>query len=194
MHSHWFQQPFCQTFPMAHLMREAFPQHWIRIHSLPESKRYPESDGERQIIFERYSEFGSLLLGKGAPCLIIRSQFVRLPSDAKSLPELDWVRADRPPELMPELDWAPIHRVRDEEDEAWDSWVAHTTWDATAFRALLSEIAEDRRAHIAFLSEVTDCIFIPYDGGADGFSFDTTLLQRLSQEFAPWRSALASGL
>lgn len=179
MHSRWFDHPFCEAFPVAHFMRAAFPEYWMRIHSLPESKRYPETDAERAIVFDRHSRFGSALLGERAPSLVIQSRFNGFPRSA---------------ELMPELVWMPIHRVVEDEDDGWDSWMAHTTWDAATFRTLLLEIADDQEAHIAFLSEVTDCVFIPYDGGADGFSFDTELLRRLSEEFAPWRSAHPFGL
>ncbi len=178
MPSRWFQQPFCQTFPVAHLMRAAFPEHWLRIHSLPESKRYPEDDAEREIIFARYSNFGSALLGENAPCLLIQSCFNGFPR----------------PGLMPELDWKQIHRVGDDEDDSWNSWVASTLWQPANFKELLLDIAEEREAKISFLSTQTDCIFSPYDGGADGFSFDTSLLKRLFEEFAPWRSSLPSGL
>jgi hypothetical protein len=185
MSSHWFQHPLCEAFPMAHFMRQAFPETWLRIHSLPESKRYPEDDTERQIVFDRYSRFGSALLGESASCFIIQSRFIGFP---------------RSSEFMPELDWAPIHRVGDENqneeevEDVWDSWMAHTIWQPSAFRSLLLDIADDKEAHIAFLTETTDCIFIPYDGGADGFSFDKAFLQRLSGEFAPWLSAHPLGL
>jgi len=164
---------------MAHLIREAWPKYWLRIHSLPDSKRYPEDETERQIVFDRHSRFGSALLGERARCLIIQSRFNGF---------------QRSGELMPELEWTQIHRVGESDEDAWDSWMANTTWDAAVFRTLLMAIAEGREAHIAFVSEVTDCVFIPYDGGADGFSFDTDLLRRLREEFAPWRSAHPLGL
>jgi hypothetical protein len=160
-------------------MRAEFPEYWLRIHSLPESKRYPETDVEREIVFERHSRFGSALLGERAPCLILQSCFNGFP---------------RSTALMPELEWTPIHPVVEDEENVWDSSMAHTTWDAVAFRPLLLAIADDQEAHIAFVSVVTDCVFIPYDGGADGFSFDVPLLQRLAQEFAPWRSGHSLGL
>ena len=164
---------------MSHVMRTKFPEFWLRIHTLPESKRHPDNDAEQEIIFDRYSRFGSALLGERAPCLVVKSCFNGFPRSA---------------ELMPELMWTPIHRVFEDEDDAWDSWIAHTTWDAAVFRTLLLEIADCGERDIAFLSEVTDCVFAPYDGGADGFSFDTGLLRRLSDEFAPWRSAHPLGL
>jgi hypothetical protein len=95
---------------------------------------------------------------------------------------------------MPELAWAPIHGVGMRKDEVWNSWLAHATWDPSAFRSLLVSIANDTHAHIAFLSERTDCLFIPYDGGADGFSFDLTRLRQLSSQFSAWKSSLPSGL
>ena len=179
MHSRWFDHPFCEAFPVAHFLRADFPEYWLRIHSLPESKRYSETDAEREIVFDRYSRFGAALLGERAPCLIIQSHFHGFPRSA---------------ELMPELVWTPIHRVVEDEDNAWESWMASTTWDAAAFRMLLLAIADGQEVKISFLSEATDCVFIPYDGGADGFSFDTSLLRRLSEEFAPWRSAHPLGL
>jgi len=164
---------------MAHLMREAFPTYWLRIHSLPESKRYPECDEERETIIARHSHFASALLGENAQCVVIQSCFKGCPRSA---------------ELMPDLMWTPIHQVVEDHEDAWDSWMAHMVWDAATFRPLLLAIADGREAHIAFVSDVTDCVFIPYDGGADGFSFDTSLLRRLAEEFAPWRSAQPLGL
>jgi len=179
MQSLWFQSPYCKAFPLSHLMRAEFPEYWLRIHSLPKSKRYPQTEAERQTVFERYSQFGSALLGQRASCLIIQSCFNGFPRSA---------------ELMPELAWAPIHQVGEDEDDIWNSWMAHTTWDAATFRSLLLAVADEDESNIAFLSEMTDCVFVPYAGGADGFSFDQSLLQRLSAEFAPWRSAHPLGL
>ncbi len=179
MTSRWFEQPFCEAFPVAHLMRAAFPQCWLRIHALPESKRYAETDAERETVLDRYSRFGTALLGERAPCVVIQSRFNGS------------ARSDA---LMPGKVWAPIHRVVEDGDEVWDSWMTHTTWDAAALRSLLLAISDDQEAHLAFLSELTECVFIPYDGGADGFSFDSSLLRRLSEAFGPWRSSHPLGL
>jgi hypothetical protein len=51
---------------------------------------------------------------------------------------------------------------------------------------LLAIAKDEAAAHFALISEVTDCIFAPYAGGADGFSFDTEFLQRLADAFSPW--------
>lgn len=35
---------FSELAPVGHVLRKALPDRWLRVHSLPQSKRYPESD------------------------------------------------------------------------------------------------------------------------------------------------------
>jgi hypothetical protein len=160
-------------------MRAAVPHAWLRIHSLPGSKRYATNDLERQVVFERYRRFGSALLGDSAPCAVIHSRL------DESEPDADW---------LSELEWVSLKRTVENQDEVWESWVAHTTWKPDAFRTLLMGIADDKVRSFAFLSKTTEAIFIPYDGGADGFSLDPAMIRRLSKEFQSWRSAHPTGL
>jgi hypothetical protein len=171
MQSRWFQNKVIQAFPLAHLMRENFSEHWMRIHSLPEGKRYPDNQSEKEIVLDRYARFGTALLGEKSPCLIIQS---RMNGDDRK--------------LLPEFQWNPIHQIKIDDEEVWNSWSASVIWTPDSFRSLLLAIAEDTEEYVAFLSHSTDCVFIPYDGGSDGFSFDPKLLARLSDEFTPWLS------
>lgn len=179
MKSRWFESPFSDSFPLAHLMRSAHPEYWFRIHALPESKRWPKNDDERAIAFDRFSRFGTALLGHQTPCLVVQSCFNGFP---------------RSKALMPSVDWKPIHRVEESDEDIWNSWAAQTTWNPDELRDVLLAIAEDREEHIAFVSLVTDSVFVPYDGGADGFSFDNERLRKLAEEFSAWASTNSSGL
>ncbi|MCL8268101.1 DUF3885 domain-containing protein [Leptospira weilii] len=38
--------------PISHLFRDLFSSRWVRIHTLPESKRYSENESEMQIILD----------------------------------------------------------------------------------------------------------------------------------------------
>ena len=163
-------------------MRVHYPQLWMRVHSLPDSKRYPESQEERDEIFRRYSAFGTALLGNEAPCLFVRSRFATEELGA---------------EFDPRLSWSRLYKIQEEGGEAndyWCSWAAEVRWAPHDLRGLLMDIAEDRDAHVLFISNESDSIFAPYDGGADGFSFDSGLIDRLKNEFQPWRSARTDGL
>src|SRR5262245_44813519 len=53
--------PNCE--PIGHRLRVAFPDRWIRFHSLPESKRYPEDDAEYAEVLARHNS----ILGELAP-------------------------------------------------------------------------------------------------------------------------------
>jgi hypothetical protein len=177
----WLQADYHDTFPLSHLMRKRYASLWMRIHSLPESKRYPENDQEREAIFQRYSSFGSALLGFSAPCLMIRSLF------ATEKPGDNFERS---------LSWSHLRKIQDAENDEvyWYSWVTDVIWQPDTFRTLLSNIAEDRDKHVIFVSKASDSIFAPYDGGADGFSFDLKLISRLKQEFQPWLPSRTDGL
>ena len=36
-------EQFSEIYPISFIMRKALPDHWFRIHSLPDSQRYPET-------------------------------------------------------------------------------------------------------------------------------------------------------
>ncbi|WP_406272620.1 hypothetical protein OHT93_23800 [Streptomyces sp. NBC_00191] len=41
--------------PIAHTFRSTYCDRWVRFHSLPESKRYPESEDEYAVVLDRYN-------------------------------------------------------------------------------------------------------------------------------------------
>ena len=45
--------PDCE--PLAHQLRSVFADRWVRFHSLPESKRYPESEAEYGVVMRRHN-------------------------------------------------------------------------------------------------------------------------------------------
>src|SRR5476649_2712206 len=58
------------TPPLGFLLREAHPELWLRIHSLPESKRLPSSGFDYAEIQRRHRAVAHDMLG-GDPCLIL---------------------------------------------------------------------------------------------------------------------------
>ena len=54
LESTWHQKyPECQ--PRGEVLRQVYKDRWVRFHSLPKSKRYPENDSEYKIMLERHN-------------------------------------------------------------------------------------------------------------------------------------------
>ena len=73
--------------PLGYRLRLSYPDRWIRIYSLPEGKRYAETDEEREILLERQNAVASFVLGGGAACLVFSCEYDR-PVDASVSPEI----------------------------------------------------------------------------------------------------------
>lgn len=68
-----WEKMFPLSPPVSHILRVAYPERWFRIHSLPESKRYPEDDAEWTILLARQNCLVEDLLGKESKYAPIRS-------------------------------------------------------------------------------------------------------------------------
>ncbi len=175
----WLQPEFKNAFPVACIMKHRLSYLWMRVHSLPESKRYPETQEEKNMVLERYASFGTALLGDQGACYIVRSRM--------NEENLD-------PKYRGSFTWASLPRVDESDEDCWFSWCAETIWCPGEFCTLLLDVAEERDWGVSFVSKASGSIFAPYAGGSDGFSFDSGLLARLKHEFQPWLSSRDDGL
>ena len=66
-----WQHQFPGSEPVAHRLRTAFPSRWVRFHSLPESKRYPEGEGEYATVLGRHNRILGHLLGSGRAVVLL---------------------------------------------------------------------------------------------------------------------------
>jgi hypothetical protein len=63
------------AFPVGWMMRVAEAEWWIRFHSLPLSKRHPETDAERAILLQRQNQLASEVLGEGRSSWFVQTQW-----------------------------------------------------------------------------------------------------------------------
>jgi hypothetical protein len=97
---------------VGHALRERFPQRWLRIHNLPDAKRYAETEDEQREILRRQNELFSELLGDGGPGEFIFGYYgeeERLPEEVHAA-----LRGLRPEFLTMEV-WTSSSRTRDGE-------------------------------------------------------------------------------
>jgi hypothetical protein len=63
-----------ETPPLAFLLRSAYPDRWVRFHSLPASKRYAETEAERAEILSRHHAVLDAL-GPSSRLFVISTRF-----------------------------------------------------------------------------------------------------------------------
>ena len=171
----------CECPPVGHVLRMAFPARWLRIHNLPQSKRYPETAAEEQEVLHRNNVVASALLGAGTECLAIVTEWEPLQRFAS------WHLAETPPP------WSLDDDLREELATASFRWRT-LRWRPGDFDSEILARARDKVGSLIVFSPPTGNVYCPYDGGADLILAEPADAKAFQRLFAAWRSSLPSGL
>ncbi len=163
--------------PIAYLLREQIPDKWLRIHSLPESKRYAEDETESCEILRRYNCVASDVLGENAACVIFLS---------------GW-EVHEYPDLFNQFERQFFYRFRTEELR-FTMFAAQTQWQSHQFDEILHRVANWEIASLPWMNAQTGEIFAPYDGGADLFLSSTERRNAMRARYSDWLSTYPGGL
>jgi hypothetical protein len=177
------QWPACP--PLADGLKRVYPDRWMRFHSLPESKRYPGTDAEYEIVLRRYNTVLDELF---------HGQEVRIVTTG-------WSEASEPPALSAQqARWNPGARhwmsVRTNEEETDPEfitythlYVSHRPWLPGLVDDLLRAAAEEATVGVMITSLSFDRIHHPYDGGADLLLPTTSERETIKQSHTEWLSS-----
>src|SRR5579864_8981316 len=83
-----WQQQFPDAEPVAHRLRDAFPDRWVRFHSLPGSKRYPEGEAEYSTVLTRHNRILGELTGSYRGVVLLSTGYSETPEPVRLQPEL----------------------------------------------------------------------------------------------------------
>jgi hypothetical protein len=167
----WWNEHFPESAPVGYLLRQIYPERWLRIHSLPESKRYADTAEEYVELLRRHNEVATDVLGAGSQCYLIEGFWVESDEGGGG-----WVLTVEGEELPLRLE------------------VTETTWDYGRFDALLREVADWTRANVVFASRESGRIYAPYDGGADLICRDEQERHKFKGAYRAWLSRHPAGL
>ena len=145
---------------------------WFRIHSLPESKRYPDSKDEESILLDRHNEIAPLVL-----------------QDSRKL-HLHW-------SWKSNLHGIAGTKTGSYEDDGVETplYAAEVkSWSPGHYDELIRSVAHDELPAVIFMNPKTGNIYAPYDGGADIFIEESKLRKRIQSQFAMWASQFEGGL
>ena len=169
--------------PCGFLCREAHHELWVRIHSLPESKRYPENEADRAEILRRHNTVASVILGENAECTVFAARFGRLPEiDGGTLVGIGDLRFAHVPALS-----------INEGNESIQFFAAQTVWCFGVFDDLILAAAENSIGPILFANLNTGTAYSPYDGGADFFLTSPSDVKSAKDSWRSWFSLRADG-
>jgi hypothetical protein len=63
----YWQQTFTQSPPVGYILRSRYSERWMRLHTLPHSKRHPENEMEYQEVLRRHNALLDEILQEGHP-------------------------------------------------------------------------------------------------------------------------------
>ncbi|BCJ76461.1 hypothetical protein CS0771_60050 [Catellatospora sp. IY07-71] len=184
----WEQQwPECP--PMAYLLRSRYPDRWVRFHSLPGSKRYPDNEDEYGTVLDRHYTVLDQL-GAGPLVLVITTEW----TDTEELTPQRWPRRA---EVAPRAHhWRTF--VEDPEDPEYRTfhqlYVEALQWTPQCIDGLLRAVADDELANVMVAPLDLHWLYHPYDGGADVVLPAREQRDELKHRYRDWLSDHPSGL
>lgn len=165
------------------MLRRNPSEHWIRFHSLPESKRYAETPEETKTVLLRANALANTCLGHKVPCWLVLPTFDS--GDLHTATQNALIERHKAP-------FAFEHVERDGDDPqaepvAWKFHACLLHWRDRAFDDLITLIANDE-ARALWMSATRGVVFAPYDGGCDLFASCAEEVTFLRESFPDWLS------
>lgn len=162
-------------------LREPYRDVWVRFHSLPESKRYPEGESEYTVVLERYNTVLDELFA-GADVYVITPL---------------WTTEAEMPSSQPVTGYGQSLLVKDDPDPEFRTchlFAARLPWRRGCIDESLRDIADDKGAGILITDTRMQRIHHPYDGGADAFLATSEERDRMRDRYGDWLSSHPAGL
>jgi hypothetical protein len=160
---------------LTHQWQQHWPEnspggHWpdsdrrVRFHSLPGSKRYPQTEPEYTTILNRHYTVLTEL-DPGSSLLVVTSEWTNSPD---TTPQNRSRRAEVEPDAV---HWQTLIEDPEEQDPEFRShrqlYISERPWRPGVLDKLLRAVADDELAGVILAPEDLRWLYHPYDGGAD---------------------------
>lgn len=185
----YWNKEYPEAFPIGHELKWVYEDKWFRIHSLPSSKRYADTEHEYKIILDRQNHLIEDLIGEGTEIAISFGLYTDdiTNNNYKELTDFGEFR---------KVLTINLHKERPEEYENetyFDIFFKTEKWHKYKNDEILKAIADDEiRAMLVCPSK--HCIIAPYDGGVDIIVDSTDKRDELKMKYKNWTSEREDGL
>lgn len=185
----YWNKEYPESLPINHELKLVYPDRWFRIHSLPESKRYAETEEEYKIILDRQNQLINELIGEESEVAISFGLYRRDSTNVNYKELTDFgefqkvlridLQKERPEEYLDEM--------------YFDIYVKTEKWENGKRDEILKAIADDE-IRAMFVSPSKKCVIAPYDGGVDIIVDSTEKRDRLKAKYKNWLSDREDGM
>jgi hypothetical protein len=194
----WWRMPlkdwekwFPKCAPVAHHLRAAFSDRWVRFHNLPLSKRYPENENDYAILLDRHNQVLRELNKNRENVIVLSTGYSNSTSPDGTQPE--WQATG-----IKAKAWRTIamHEVdiNFTAPTFWHVFETQTEWLPRAFDPLIRLVADGTVGNIMIVAPDCRWLLHPYDGGMDVILESEAERDRLKKLFAEWLSPRPDGL
>jgi len=186
---HYWNKEYPESFPINYELKWNYPDRWFRIHSLPESKRYPDSADEYKILLDRQNQLINDLLGEDSEVVITFGLYTN------DLTNDNYREMTAFGKFLQVLT-IDLHEGRPEEyeDEMYlDIYMNCEKWENEDRDEILKAIAYDE-IRAMFVSPSKKCVIAPYDGGVDVIVDSMEKRDSLKVKYKDWLSDREDGM
>ncbi len=185
----YWELNYPESNPIGYKLRSYYPKRWLRIHSLPESKRYAESEEEYQIILNRQNELISNLIGENSDIIIATGQYEWETTNKLSTEIVEYSNFDK----VRTIDLHKIYPEEYDENDFFGVYITSGVWRKNNKNELLKNIADDE-FRAMFVCPKRNCIVAPYDGGMDIIVDTQEKRDELKTKYKDWLSERKDGM
>jgi hypothetical protein len=182
----FWAENYSETPPINYLFKHKLAARWLRIHSLPEAKRYANTAEEWTILLDRQNTVLADLMPENGEIYLVTSLYCQDDKvfDRSHLEEIEKMTQLKFQNLAA-LDLFKISK--DWFDEGMFLWpyIAIDNYVPHKFEAILRAIADDEM-RVFFLNAKDNCIFAPYDGGVDLVFKDVATREFFEKKYENW--------
>ncbi|MFE2329267.1 hypothetical protein ACFXD5_36100 [Streptomyces sp. NPDC059385] len=170
-------------------MRRAYPDRWVRLHSLPGSKRYPDDETEYSILLERHHMLLAELGPNDNELYVVTREWNGDPEPVTRMADLQRVDPDA-------QHWGSSVQDDDFPDDILyeHEYISRRPRNRTALDPLLRLVADEVIAGVTLAPLDLRWLYHPYDGGGDVFAPSPAVRDALKAAHPDWLSTHPSGM
>lgn len=190
----YWSQSFAETPPINHLFKHNLKERWLRIHSLPEAKRYAETEAEWSILLHRQHTLFQDLMSQNEAFYVLSGlySFGDKVFDKNIFSDYDFFKTLTIHELE-RIDLFKNSGDWYDEGSFYTPFFVKASIKSYGFDAILRAVADDE-IRVFFLNTSTNTIIAPYDGGVDVILKDSETMLFYKEKYKNWLPERADGL